>query len=125
MQIILLSHGDLSQCILQTAKMIIGDVDDVLTFGIHEGEDIEKFENNIKNSLDFAEGTLLITDLIGGSPFLIGAKILNGLTEEQAKKVKIITGMNLGMVIEILSNRNLSIEELIEIGKNNINILQK
>ena len=118
--ILLLSHGDLAESMLSTAKMIYGAADEGVTaIGLRQDEKAEDFDQRLIkaiDSVDNGDGVVVLADLLGGTPCNRIAAIAN-------EKIKIITGMNLGMFLELVSSRkaeNLDIDSLIEISKNSI-----
>ena len=62
------------------------------------------------------EGILILTDLFGGSPFMISTRVY----EKYCKKIsiEIICGMNLSMVVEVASalKQNLSLDVMKQIA---------
>lgn len=107
MKVLLLSHGSLAEEMKKTAHMILGDFDNVETCCLNEGDSIETFEKCIISKLtDSDTPSLIVTDLLGGSPFITMAKIYKELSSELRKSLKIVTGMSLSMVIEIINNKD-------------------
>ena len=118
--ILLLSHGDLAEAMLSTAKMIYRAADEgVATIGLRQDEKAEDFDQRLKRaieSVDQGEGVVVLADLLGGTPSNRLAAIAND-------DIKIITGMNLGMVLELVFSRkadNLDINNLIDTSKKSI-----
>ncbi|MEA5027217.1 PTS system mannose-specific EIIAB component [bioreactor metagenome] len=110
MKILLLSHGSLAVEYIKTAKMILGEFDNVQAIELLEGEDIERYEADIKNVIDHTDEVLILTDLLGGSPFITSCKIYRYLSNN--KKIRLVTGMNLPMILEVLNTRdNCTMEE--------------
>ena len=59
------------------------------------------------------DGTLILCDLFGGSPFLTSAKLL----KENSDHMELVTGVNLGMLLELMANiETASITELKDIA---------
>ena len=118
MNIIVATHNNLAESFVKTAKMIIGEVNThkVYTAGIYEETGIECLEKEIceiKNKLD-DNSVLVLTDLFGASPFNVCLRILKDFN------VRIVTGINLPMLIEVLmSGKDSSLEDLVEISANN------
>lgn len=98
MQIILISHGELSRGALQAATMIIGECDNISAAGLAPEDDLESMAAKVeaiieeKNAGD--EEILILSDLFFGSPF-------NSVVPLMAKyKLRHVAGMNLAMIIE-------------------------
>lgn len=107
-RVLLLSHGNLAQELLRTVEMVIGKQpeQDVRALPLQPEQDMDQYyravDGFVMESGAFG-GCLIFTDIAGGSPFITSAKVYR----ERAGSIKmdIITGMNLPMVIEAVSNR--------------------
>ena len=123
MKILVLSHGSLASVLIDTAKMILGEIDDVCAIELLEGADIDLYQQYIRAEIDSAKEILVLTDLLGGSPFITTCKIYNSLVDNY--KMRLVTGVNLPMLLEVLNVRDgCSLEELAtvanEFGKRGI-----
>ena len=102
--IILASHGEFAEGILQSGAMIFGEQENVkaVTLMPSEGPDDvrAKMEEAIK-SFDDQDEVLFLVDLWGGTPF----NQANNLFEAHKDKWAIVAGMNLPMVIEAYASR--------------------
>ena len=112
-RIFLCSHGDFARECLNSAKMIMGEIEGIETFSLMENQTIEEYiemiEQAIKNS---TIPILILVDLFGGTPS-------NACTiiQRKYKNTKVVTGFNLGMVIELAIQKDKhSIDELAEYG---------
>lgn len=113
--IILASHGDFANGILQSGAMIFGDQQDVkaVTLQPSEGpEDLKKKLENAIKTFENQEEVLLLVDLWGGTPFNQSNYILSGHEDQWA----IVTGLNLPMLIEAYASR-MTMEHAHEIAK--------
>lgn len=111
--VIIFSHGDFSKGILNSAELILGDQQDVFAFSVQENCDLDSLKSEIETLLISCEkqgkDVVFLTDLFFGSPF----NIVNSLM--QTYHFEHVTGMNLPLLIEILSQRNhKSIKETLE-----------
>lgn len=101
--ILLATHGQLAETMYQTAQMIVGRIEQVETVCLHEQMSTEQFEKLILEhmaKIDTGSGTLVLTDLMGGSPGNVCARlILSG------KPLRAVSGVNLPMLLEVLSRR--------------------
>lgn len=119
--ILIVAHGALGKELLNSAELIVGKQQNVMSLGLFHGDNIEYLrENSLKaiKELDEGDGVLVFVDLYGGSPS--NAMALN-LKVLMNSKVECITGVNLPMLLEALTNRSIMpLEELkkhcIEIG---------
>ena len=102
--IILVSHGEFAEGILQSGEMIFGEQENVkaITLSPSEGpEDVKAKMKDAVTSFDDQNEVLLLVDLWGGTPF----NQANTLFEEHKEKWAIVSGMNLPMVIEAYASR--------------------
>lgn len=109
--VILTSHGSYAEGIREAAEMILGEQDDLEVFGLYPGETFEDFAGRMEKAVirfGDPEHTLILADLTCGTP--------SNMTMMMVLKyhVHALIGMNLPMVIEVLSTRNdgISMEEL-------------
>ena len=118
-KIILASHGKLSKGMLDSVKMIIGSLaDGVETYSLFPGESANDYANELKERmLQDEEDYLLICDVQGGSVF---NSLVQLVTNE---RVKVVAGMNLSLVLElIVANQGVSInlDTILEASKEGI-----
>lgn len=102
--IVLVSHGDFSKGILQSAFMVFGHQENVSAIVLEpdEGpEDIKKKMEEAIASFDQQEEVLFLVDLWGGTPFNQATNIIKGKEDRWA----IVSGLNLPMLIETLALR--------------------
>lgn len=99
--IILISHGKLALEMLNSVKMIMGDIENIEVLTLMPEDDPAIIENSIRDIVSKArdENYIIAADLYGGSPSLNAVKTLS-------KNVSMVTGMNLPMIIELISQRN-------------------
>lgn len=123
--ILVTSHGDLCQGMLKSLTMIAGENPNIFIlqfndFSNYKEELIEKL--NVLTS-DY-NGILIFTDIMGGTPFNESYKYIR---ENHTSSIKIITGVNLPMIIETSlalcheDNLNNIANIAIEAGKSSIN----
>lgn len=101
--IILASHGEFAEGILQSGQMIVGEQENVkaITLMPSEGpDDIRRKMEEAVASFDTDE-VLFLVDLWGGTPF----NQANTLFEDHKDKWAIVAGLNLGMLIEAFTGR--------------------
>lgn len=103
MKIVLVSHSEFSVGVLKAAEMIIGETEGVAAFGLHPGMDGDGLISLVVEFLDQGdpdEEVLVLSDLFFGSPFNAMCALMN------ERKLYHVTGMNLAMVIEAISNKD-------------------
>ena len=118
-KIILASHGKLSKGMLDSVKMIIGSLEDgVETYSLFPGESANDYANELKERmLQDEEDYLLICDVQGGSVF---NSLVQLVTNE---RVKVVAGMNLSLVLElIVANQggSINLDTILEASKEGI-----
>lgn len=119
---LLLSHGELCKTVLETLKLIIGDISDFEYILFGEDGDLNSFKEKIKSSIDSQERTIIFTDLYGGSPLISLADIIGKDIDHYKTKVSIITGMNMNMLLEAANQEpdDYSTDKIIEAGRMSI-----
>lgn len=117
--IILASHGEFAEGILQSGAMIFGEQENVkaITLMPSEGpDDVKAKMQEAIASFDNQKEVLFLVDLWGGTPF----NQANTLYEEHKDTWAIVAGLNLPMVIEAYASR-LSMDSAQEIAAHIIN----
>ncbi len=114
--LIIATHGKFSDEIIKSSEMIFGKQENIgcVTFVPGEGlEDLERKYNKELERLNTEDGTLIMVDIFGGSPFNSASSIALKNTN-----VEIVTGINLPMLLEVYSGRDyLNLEELKKLAK--------
>lgn len=108
-RVMLVSHGELSKAILESAEMICGAQPDVVTHCLYSEDSPESLKERLEATLDSwaGEDILVLTDIRSGTPF----NVICSMMEHRA--FRHISGMNLAMVIEaLLSSEFASTEEI-------------
>ncbi|WP_064614579.1 PTS galactosamine/N-acetylgalactosamine transporter subunit IIA [Streptobacillus moniliformis] len=120
-KILITGHGKISSGILSSVELIYGVSEELVAIDFTQEITPEILEDKIeKEILSSKDGVLILSDIAGGTPFKV-ASILS-LKHEN---VKVIGGMNLPMVLEVLSERDYSTTEklynfALEMGKEEI-----
>lgn len=118
--IIISAHGNFAKELLNSAEMIMGKQENVVTVSFKPGENTENLKEKYNNSLsnfNSSNEVLILVDLFGGSPYNAAFEIAM-----KNKKVNILTGVNLPMLLDILlsvGNSNYNIRDIINIVKSN------
>lgn len=112
--IILASHGEFANGILQSGSMIFGEQADVKAVTLQPSEGPDDLKAKMEEAIATFENqdqVLFLVDLWGGTPF----NQANGLINGKEDKWAIVTGLNLPMLIETYASR-LSMETAHEIA---------
>lgn len=100
-RLLLLSHSELSKAFYETAALIMGKpTADVSYIPFPYGQDLDVYQKAIEDEVENAgkEGILILTDLFGGSPFMITSRVYGKYHD--IYPMEIVCGMNLAMVVE-------------------------
>ncbi|CAM4063129.1 PTS mannose transporter subunit EIIAB [Streptococcus penaeicida] len=103
--IIIASHGKFAEGIHQSGSMIFGEQEkvQVVTFMPNEGpDDLYGHFNNAIAQFDADDEVLVLADLWSGSPFNQASRVMG---ENPERKMAIITGLNLPMLIQAYTER--------------------
>ncbi len=113
--IVVASHGELCRELLLTAEMILGPAVQTTAAPLAAGTSLQDFAAALRQAVDMVKqeaGVLVLADLVGGTPCNVAAVLA-----AQSEAIKIVTGVNLPMLLEGLSRREgVSLEELAEIA---------
>ena len=113
--IVLVSHGEMAAGMLDAARMIVGEQEQILPISLNEQDDVEGLMERIATAIkeiDTGEGILVLVDVFGASPFNASARLAMG-----EAKIEVITGMNLPMLLELAIQRgNQGFEALVQIA---------
>ncbi|MFM1581859.1 PTS sugar transporter subunit IIA [Helcococcus bovis] len=117
-EIIIATHGSLSDGLKDSAKVIIGAVDNVHTLNLNPGDDVNKLNEEIIKYIDgFGRetGVLILTDLANASPYNQALLAINQLENEYQKNKYVISGVNLPVLIQAISDQlsEIKVEEAI------------
>ena len=121
--VIVISHGDLSKAIVETAQMIVGEQEAVETFGLYLGDSVDLFRERVTEAVRERlrhNDVMVVTDMQSGSPFNVAVAAM------EEHRFRNFTGMNLPMLLEIFSSRPYcSLEEVSDelVGKTTETIL--
>ena len=99
LEILLLTHGDWGKYIIDAGKMIVGNVDRVSQISLNPADTFEEFYEKVEKKVsEMKEGSLIITDIFGGTTTNVAAKL------SLSYKINIISGLNAPLLFEALLN---------------------
>ena len=120
--IILLSHGPFAVSLVDTAKMLFGESENIAAYSLEPGDDIDKYREAFVETInEFPEGSMILVDLFGGTPC---NQVMRHIQETE-KPLEVVGGMNLPMLVnavlarEGMSGKDFSLDT-VENGKNGI-----
>jgi len=102
--IVLISHGNFAEGLLDAAEMITGEAEKIACIGLQPMDDVDQLVDRIQDAVDQVndgDGVLLLVDLFGASPFNAGGRLFL----EKKDHLELVTGMNLPMLVELLVAR--------------------
>lgn len=119
--ILLISHGDLSLGIKNSAEMFFSNkIDAFESLVFNESIELDQFDKLLKEKIEFlndGSGVIILGDLAGGTPVNRAISLLND-------NVFLIAGFNFNLLIDLLIKRNnvsnieeLNINEMLEEAK--------
>ena len=106
--VLLVTHGHLGEEFLATARMVFGEPGEgVRALGFCPGESqdalLARIEDGVRES-SARGGCMVLADIVGGSPFLMAARVWQELHGEVA--LDVVSGLGLGMLLEVLGCRD-------------------
>lgn len=127
--IVIVSHGQLSVGLKDSAEVIIGKSEQIYTVSLTPGEDIQQLGETIKTTVLAAnqgEGVLVFVDLVSASPYNQTVININSLEETLQNQVFVIAGVNLPMLLEAINIQLLNtplkegVQEILKQGSKSI-----
>ena len=110
-KILVLTHGNLARELVETVELVMGKTEGLCYRTLPVDADLSAYaadlEQLVKENCD--EGILILTDILGGSPFLQSMKIMG---QHLHKDVELVTGVNLPMLLEAAGQTGLEVSEL-------------
>jgi mannose PTS system EIIA component len=98
--VVVATHGKLAEEMIRTAETVVGHLDQVVPVSVvAAAPDMRADLKAAIQRVDQGDGVLLLTDLLGGSPTNL---CVSFLTE---RKVEVVTGINLPMLLKLYSLR--------------------
>ena len=117
--VVLISHGDMAKGMLNSAGMFFGDLEQVVACGLYPADSPEDFDVKLTDAIaevDKGDGVVVLCDLVGGTP-------CNRAAYKCSSTVKVIGGMNLSLLMELLGARmfgEVNIDNIVQTGKDGI-----
>ncbi|MXO84770.1 PTS fructose transporter subunit IIA [Altererythrobacter aurantiacus] len=101
--IVLVTHGSLAETFIDAMEHVVGKQENVAPICIGPNDDMEQRREEIAAAIaavDEGSGTILLTDLFGGTPSNLAISLM------EAGRIEVIAGINLPMLIRLSSCRN-------------------
>lgn len=101
--VILMSHGPFAVSLVETAQMLLGDIENLAALSLDPGDDLDEWRATFAAAYEaLPAGTVILADLYGGTPF---NQVMRYVLET-GKPVSLMVGMSLPMLIEALQDRD-------------------
>ena len=120
--IVIVAHGRLATELKNATEHVVGEQSGMLAIQIAADEDRQMAQKAIcaaADEVDTGHGVVLVTDMYGGSPSNLSLRAC------RPQDRKIITGVNLPMLIKLAKSRHLSVSDAVaralEAGRRYIN----
>ena len=100
--IVLVTHGNLAREFLAAMEHVVGKQQQAKAISIGPDDDMEQRRADIlaaAEEVDSGDGTILLTDMFGGTPSNLAISIMD------RAKVEVLAGVNLPMLIKLASVR--------------------
>lgn len=101
--IVIVTHGNLGEALLDTCRMITGECGAATSVSVQSGDDVEDTRGRIARSIEEVrgeKGVVLLVDMFGGTPSNISLSFLG------TEAVEVVTGVNLPMLTKLRSLGN-------------------
>ena len=120
--VVVVTHGQLANELVNAAEMIVGDLPHFAAVSIGWHDEVNDARVDIERAIERVrgeDGVLVLTDMFGGTPSNLGMTFL------ETNRVEVITGVNLPMLIKLASIKrssdlNAVAREMREHGRNAI-----
>ena len=96
--ILVVTHGQLARELVTAAEMIVGDIPNVAAVSIGWHDDPDDAQKEILEGIkrvETGEGTVVLTDMFGGTPSNLSLAFL------ERDRVEVVTGVNLPMILKL------------------------
>jgi PTS system mannose-specific IIA component len=125
--LVIISHGQLAEEFRNAIVHVLGPQENIEVIGIASEEDTDAGRDDLVAAVERADqgaGVIVLSDMFGGTPSNLAISLLN------RKNVEVIAGVNLPMLIKLVSIRsNVSVGQAVieaqDAGKKYINVASK
>lgn len=127
--IIIVTHGSMGDGLVNAARLIMGNVDNIQVFNLLEGQNVNELSTLIVNTIesyDNSKEVLILTDLLSASPYNQSLIAVNKLHSTKQEKIHVLSGINLPMLLSSLNHQMLddtlegSVKSILEQSKSGI-----
>jgi len=100
--ILIVSHGRLAEALISSVQFLVGNLKRVKGISIwpkYRKEEVKDLIQKGIGEVDDGDGVVILTDILGGTPTNLSLSVL------EDKKVEVVTGVNLPMLLTLSSYR--------------------
>jgi mannose PTS system EIIA component len=100
--VVVVTHGQLAAELVNAAEAIVGDLANIASVSIGWHDDVEQAREEIGAAIERVAteiGTLVLTDMFGGTPSNLSVTFL------QPGRTEVVTGVNLPMLLKLANLR--------------------
>ncbi|MGH7738543.1 MAG: PTS sugar transporter subunit IIA [bacterium] len=101
-RVVIVTHGEFGSALLGTLQMILGKTEGIVSVSLFSEDSPENLRSKIEKALNQVDpegqGALILVDMLGGTPFNVGIQLAAD------RKVQVITGVNLPMLVQAVSH---------------------
>jgi PTS system mannose-specific IIA component len=111
---LIITHGNFGKELLKSVEMIMGEQEDANALGLCLGDSVDELrveaDSIIVENQKAGKDNILLVDILGGSPSNVALYLL-----KKHKNIKLITGVNMLMLIEFFQSREFDeLDDLVE-----------
>jgi mannose PTS system EIIA component len=125
--VVIVGHGGLPAALRSVIEQMIGVQTALECISYMIGDDMDRLRSSIAAAItqvDSGKGVVMVTDMFGGAPSNVAISV------GQGKNVEVISGMNLPMLLKLLTSRDLlsakeCVTEARNMGQKNIYVLSE
>lgn len=100
--VVIVAHGKLAESFKESIEFITGQQESFEAVSIEAQNNVDLARQRLKNAIervDQGEGVLILTDMFGGTPTNLSLSFL------EEKRIEVLTGVNLPMLIKLVNLR--------------------
>ncbi len=112
--VVLVTHSDYGEYLLKAAEMIVGRQEGCTSVSVDGTSEVDATVTRLREaatSCDAGAGVVLLTDMFGGTPTNISLSLMSSM------KLEVVTGVNLPMLLKVISSRSESLETVSAFAK--------
>lgn len=101
--VVIVAHGNLAQALLFSSESIVGPMSNIKAVSVDSRNSVDGALQDIRAAIEEVEcgsGVLILTDMFGGSPSNLSLSFLS------EKRIEVVTGVNLPMLVKLSSYRS-------------------